>query len=543
MRSGISVVAKKNRHDSRDLILGFVESMERFPSRPALEVGGACLTYAALGRIAGDIAATIKEHDRESDALVPLLAHRSLVAYAGVLGILGAGKGYVPLNPKLPAERLLRILAQSNSHILIVAGEYIGALEALLPHLSGSCTILLPNVADPGDLPDRFVQHRFILPGNMARGSSLTIPARRDDPIAYLLFTSGSTGDPKGVAVRHGNVIAYLRYICDQYQVDETDRFSQMFDLTFDLSVHDLFACWERGACLCSVPEHSVMAPAKFIQNQRITMWFSVPSVVGVMSKLGMLKPGCFPSLRASLFCGEPLPAIYAEAWQHAAPHSVVENLYGPTETTIAITHYRWKAETSPVACRNRIVPIGQVFDGQATCVVDADLNPVGQDANGELCLSGDQVTQGYWHNWEKTNQQFIRLPDHGETIWYRTGDLVTQDEQGCLYYLGRIDNQVKIRGYRVELQEIDCVISHASGTQEVASIAWPVRDGIAEGIVSFVCGGPELDTRGIVGRCREVLPDYMVPRKIYVVDALPLTIHGKTDRLKLRRMLEDYAS
>ena len=164
------------------------------------------------------------------------------------------------------------------------------------------------------------------------------------------------------------------------------------------------------------------MAPTKFVRDHELTSWFSVPSTVGRMRSLRMLPPRCFPSLRVSLFCGEPLPGESAAAWAAAAPNSLVENLYGPTEATIAITRYRWE-ENSEQECVNGIVPIGYAFEGQRACVVDADGNEVATGEEGELCLAGSQVTRGYLNNPGKTASQFVRLSLDPSITWYRTGD------------------------------------------------------------------------------------------------------------------------
>ena len=525
----------------RALIGGFLKSTERFPSRPALYVESEYYTYGALGVLAGDFAATILEADHGQNPLVALLASRSLTAYAAVLGIHIAGKGYVPLNPKFPVERLARMFVQSQCSLMIVGKEGLQTLERLLPYIATDITVICPDQDSEPALAEQYSHVRFITQKKILKGRrSLTIPVVASDSVAYLLFTSGSTGIPKGVPVSQGNVQAYIAYVCDRYQVNEHDRVSQMFDMTFDLSVHDMFVSWERGACLYSVPERFLLAPAKFIKDHQLTMWFSVPSVVGFVLRMGMLKPGTFSSLRVSLFCGEPLPSSYAGAWQDAAPSSLVENLYGPTEATIAITTYRWNSTSSPQECRNGIAPIGRPFDGQQVSIIDSDQRCVPNGGMGELCLCGSQVTQGYWNNPVKTSEQFIRLPDSGELLWYRTGDLVEQDETGCLYYLGRLDQQVKIRGYRVELQEIDGVLRHASGAQEVAAVAWPIREGVAEGIVAFICGESHRDAGAILARCRATLPEYMVPKQIHFLDQVPLNANGKLDRLTLAGFLQN---
>jgi amino acid adenylation domain-containing protein len=524
----------------RSLIDGFIESVNRFPSRDALVVDGERLSYLALQRLAGKIASTILQHEHEGFPLVALLAHRSKTAYASILGILAAGKGYVPLNPKFPVERTRRMLALSGCGMVIVGKEGFQHLPKLLVEVNRSLTVILPDAFDASGLSTDLPQHQFVPSEKMADDDKFSFrPEVSATGIAYLLFTSGSTGQPKGVPIAQSNVRAYVQYVCNRYDVNERDRFSQEFDLTFDLSVHDMFVCWERGACLFAVPEKSVMAPAKFIREHQLTMWFSAPSVIGVLAKMRLLAPGCFPPLRYSFFCGEPLAASSARLWQEAAPNAILENLYGPTETTIAISHYCWNKTGSSEECVNGIVPIGWIFAGQECRVIDEEQKAVPAGVLGELCLSGSQVTTGYWNEPQKTLEQFVRLPGAGERLWYRTGDMVKQGADGCLYYLGRMDHQVKIRGYRVELQEIEAVLRTACGIEQVVSIAWPVENGSADGVVAFVSGLEALDHDRVLADCSKVLPGYMVPRKIYLCDEMPLNANGKIDRPRLASMLK----
>jgi amino acid adenylation domain-containing protein len=431
------------------------------------------------------------------------------------------------------------MLILSGCNVVVVGRECLSQLPRLLAKVDRPLTVILPDAA-ADDLAVACPGHRFVSSAEVQQAKDPWVqPEASPEDTAYLLFTSGSTGEPKGVPISHSNALSYVRYIADRYEVNENDRFSQEFDQTFDLSVHDMFICWERGASLYCVPDRSVMAPAKFIRDHRLTMWFSVPSVIGLLGRMRLLPPGCFPSLRFSLFCGEPLSAGYAQLWQEAAPNSIVENLYGPTETTIAITHYRWDANQSPKECLNGIVPIGWIFPGRRFRIVDEQGEAVPIGASGELCLSGSQITRGYWNNPLKTEQQFVRLPGEGDALWYRTGDLVKQDSRDCLYYLGRIDHQVKIRGYRVELQEIEAVLRKACGSEQVIAIGWPVENGGADGVVAFVSGVQSLDQDRVIASCREILPEYMIPSNIYRLDEMPLNANGKIDRRGLANLLE----
>ena len=523
---------------NQTLVNGFLESVMRFPQREALVVDHQHYTYSELSGLAARIALLIAQNDQDPHhPLAAILAHRSTTAYAGVLGILGAGRGYVPLNPKYPVLRTSSMLQAAGCNVVVVGRECHATLTNLLSTINQPLTVILPDVPSTDQFCKTFPQHSFFsCPGNSPSDFQLHSGAAATD-IAYLLFTSGSTGRPKGVPISHENVSSYLQFIRQTYHICERDRFSQTFDLTFDLSIHDMFLCWGHGACLFCLPESSAMLPAKFIREHGLTFWFSVPSVIGILSKMRLLQPGSFPSLRYSLFCGEPLPASYAYLFQEAAPNSIVENLYGPTETTIAISCYRWNQSESPKDSQNGITPIGWVFPAQQCHIVNDALHDVKPSEIGELCLSGSQVSRGYWNEPHKTSERFVRLPNGGDAVWYRTGDLVRQDEKGCLHFCGRTDEQVKVRGYRVELQEIDAVLRQICGSEQVASIPLQTGYDTPTGIVGFVCGSRQFQEHMVLARCRETLPEYMVPSRIVFITEMPLNANGKIDRGSLGRL------
>jgi amino acid adenylation domain-containing protein len=529
---------------SRSLISGFLRSLQATPRGPALELGELSLTYEQLWEYAGKIAACLKETLDPSESVVAILANRSVGAYGGILGILASGRGYVPLNAKFPVERTLRMLQASGCKTLVVGQECAPALAGLLPHLDKGMTLIFPDPAWEPDLEgSRQAKrpHRVILARQLSKVADACEPIVDESDTAYLLFTSGSTGVPKGVEVSQSNVAAYMDYAAKRFGIHPGDRCSQNFDLTFDLSVHDLFTCWDGGATLCPFAEQT-LTPATLVEEKELTVWFSVPSVAMFASKLGLLEPGAFPTLRWSLFCGEALSSSLASAWQAAANNSVLENLYGPTEATIAITTYRWNSATSPAECVRGLVPIGWPFEEQEVCAVDEDLALVPPGESGELCLGGSQVTRGYLNDPEKTAKSFVRLKHTGGQIWYRTGDLVRQDERGCLFYLGRRDFQVKVNGYRVELQEIDLVLREAARTELAVAIPWPLSDGSASGIVGVLSGSDPTRDRKIIAACESKLPRYMVPNRIYHVPELPLNVNGKIDRGKIAEMLANWS-
>jgi acyl-coenzyme A synthetase/AMP-(fatty) acid ligase len=282
------------------------------------------------------------------------------------------------------------------------------------------------------------------------------------------------------------------------------------------------------------------MMPSGFIKDKQLSVWYSVPSIGLNMLKLDRLKAGSLPSLRYTLFCGEALPKNLAKSWAKAARNSAIENYYGITETTHQVSVYKWDDEMSERECINDIVSIGKIFDGLKYSILDENQKTVSAGSPGELYVSGVQITREYFNDPERTQAAYVKIPHLGSEVWFKTGDLVKERDNRNLNYLGRLDNQVQILGNRVELQEVDCILKRASGSEMVVSLAWPIKNGVAERIVSFIAESEEPEKAKILEYCRNTLPPYMVPQRIIFIDKIPLNDNGKSDKQKLIKILED---
>jgi len=281
-----------------------------------------------------------------------------------------------------------------------------------------------------------------------------------------------------------------------------------------------------------------MIKPGAFINAARLTAWFSVPSTAIFMRRLGELRPGLYPRLRLSLFCGEALPVEVVRDWSLAAPNSVIENIYGPTELTIGCTVYRWDNQSSAAECEQGIVPIGEPFDDMEAIIVDEDLREVAIGCEGELLITGPQLSQGYWRDEERTRRAFVSVANRNG-IYYRTGDRVRRSLPGKpLTYLGRLDHQVKVLGHRVELGEVEAVARSLSGVDGVVALAWP-KGNSADRIELFL-EADEFDTAPLLNALKTKLPHYMVPRTIHVLPRLPLNTNGKYDRRGLETLLTE---
>jgi amino acid adenylation domain-containing protein len=483
-------------------------------SKLALSVSNQNLSYADLSALAQRTARWLSCGPTRPPGYVGILASRSVEAYAGVLGTAWAGYAYVPLNPRLPEERLAKLLRIIEPVALITD-------EGGRSSLTGQAREAAPArvLTSLGDLPAYDLQDS-------------PRQTEAEDP-AYMIFTSGSTGLPKGVIVPARAVHYLVTGLKEVYGFGPQDRFSKAYNLSFDGSIHDMFTCWSAGASLHPVPANQLMAPAKFIQEKGLTVWTSVPSTAVFLERMKMLQPGAFPSLRYTIFSGEPLPVRSALAWKRAAPNSVVDNICGHTECCCFSTIERL-SDPPNVTPKLGVVAIGKPLPGFEAAVFNESCQRLPAGEQGELALAGPQVALGYFQDPERTAARFPLIEGK---VWYRTGDLVVVDKAGVYHHLGRIDNQVKILGHRVELGEVESHLSAICGTDAVAAVAWPVEHGSARGIAAFHCADG-ITAQEIHENMRRRVPHYMVPHQVRQIERIPLTEQGKIDRAALTAML-----
>lgn len=507
----------------------FEASLRKSPDHPCIVLEGATYTYGEIEKQV-DVICKLLLPLKATD-FIGIFSDKSIVTYTGILAILKLGYGYVPINPKFPAKKNASIVEQSAVNTIIADQYCVGMLENIVGNKT--LNIVCPDLLESG-LPQVKCRNCkiYTIEQLCAPQDPVSNIFRRTPFYAYLLFTSGSTGQPKGVPVSHSNVANYVNNIIGRYSFASSDRFSQVFDLTFDLSVHDMFVCFAAGATLC-IPPRSVFSPVNYIVSNRISVWFSVPSMGMLIVKSNIFNKSGLQGLKYIFFCGEPLPLLLVSKWLQASPASQIVNLYGPTETTIAISHYRCSLNEI-IKEKYGFVSIGKVFDDQKYIILKDDGDVAKRGEAGELLLSGLQVVKCYWNNEKETGIKFIQYSGSKEDTWYKTGDVVICDEDGDLFYVTRTDFQVKVRGYRVELEEIDSLVRKAFNIEMTVSLAIPDQNKLYDKIFTFIEAEIELNEKVIRQAIEERLPPYMIPDRIIQMKRFPLNVNGKIDRGEL---------
>ncbi|MBB4284613.1 amino acid adenylation domain-containing protein [Roseospira goensis] len=493
------------------------------PARPALAFSdGRVLRYGDLAALSGQVAALLHHHGVRRDDAVALLLEKSPAAYAAMLGALHLGAPYVNLDRTSPAVRLARILDRCRPRVLLVDAAPEPDLAVAARDLG--IVILGPDVA------------------GMAAAAP-PLPADRATPTgttpAYLMFTSGSTGFPKGAVIPHAALLNLAAWAAETFALTPDDRLTNVNPLYFDNAVFDVYASLLTGACLHPFTRDETAearALVKAVGAAGCTVWFSVPSMLMMLTTLRAIAPGDLAALRLVIFGGEgyPKPEL-RKLYDLLGGHARLVNVYGPTECTcICSAHAIGPADFSD---GTGLATLGRLAPNFEPLILDGD-RPVAPGETGELCLRGPQVGLGYWRDPARTAAAFVPNPLHDrypETI-YRTGDLVRADADGRLWFRGRADNQIKHMGYRIELEEVDAALYAVAGVREAAAAY--VRTRAAWGhIVAAVSGEPGLAEAGVVAALRARLPPYMVPDRVRVLEHLPKNRNGKISRPDVRAL------
>ncbi len=509
------------------------------PHAVALVMGERSTTYGELERRSNQLARLLRAAGCRPGDRVGLLLPKSVEAITGILAALKAGCVYVPMDPTFPAARLeITIRSCEPRCILAIDSPSVDQVLADDRIRKGTRVGWMESGHGDGTEADFCWDDLDGVPAEAADGGP------RSTEVAHILFTSGSTGVPKGVMITHANVIHFIEWATRYFGTGPSDRISGHPPLIFDLSTFDIFGTLSSGAALYLVPPEMSLLPHKladFIRGSELTQWFSVPSLLNYMARFDVVKQGDFPALRRLLWCGEAFPTPALIYWMKRLPHVSFTNLYGPTETTIASSHYR-----VPSCPRDEkvMIPIGSACEGEELLVLNERLEPVGPGEIGEVCIGGVGLSPGYWRDPQKTRAVFVQKPGTGERI-YRTGDLASIGPDGLVYLHGRADSQVKSRGYRIELGEIERVLHAIEGLRESAVVAVEMDSGAGVAISCAYVPSPGADVspRILRRRISEVLPHYMVPVQWLCLEALPQNASGKIDRPKLREQFRAAAA
>jgi amino acid adenylation domain-containing protein len=498
---------------------------ERRPAASALVQGSERMTYGELEAASNRLARVLREAGCRAGDRVCFLAPKTPATLAWMVAILKAGCLHVPLDAASPPTRLRRIFESCEPRVLLAAGPVQNLVAEALGGLSSPPLLGWLDAQAPSPLPAAFGCADVA----RAAASSIMCTTREQEP-AHILFTSGSTGVPKGVVITHANVNAFLEWALAHFGLDETDRVSGHTPLHFDLSTYDVFGAYAAGAQLHLLPADTALLPhrlAQFIRESRLTQWFSVPSVLNYLAKADAVRPGDFPELRRVMWCGEVLPTPALMYWMQRLPHARFTNLYGPTEATIASSYY--DVPGCPASAATHI-PIGAACGGEELLVID-----------GEICIAGAGLSPGYWRDADKTAAVFVPHPRRSGERIYRTGDLGRMRADGLVELIGRADTQIKSRGYRIELGEIEAALGTVSTLRESAVVA--VASGTFEQW-EICCAyvpmpGAEARPATLRAQLARLVPGYMLPVRWMAYDALPRNPNGKVDRPRLKGAFE----
>jgi D-alanine--poly(phosphoribitol) ligase subunit 1 len=487
------------------LFIDLQNSLEKHKDKNAFFINGDFYTYSELTETISRIRKSIQTNTKELEKNIGIVANDDLETYASIFALWFEGKAYVPISPETPKDRNENIIQQA----------------------------LIKTVIDSSNKP-LFPEHNLIESQKLPTATINLAPKNiSNQELAYVLFTSGTTGQPKGVPITRKNLTGFIKaFETLGFVIDDKDRFLQMFELTFDLSVMSYLIPILCGACVYTIPKDKIKYSYIFelMDEQKLTFSLMVPSM------LHYLRPYfneiSAPEMKYSLFCGEALPLDVTKEWSACVPNAKILNVYGPTEDTIFCTEFSYN-RTGENKSHNGVISIGKATNENIAVVINENNQVLPYGNTGQLCLAGIQLTPGYWNNEEKNKEVFFYLDYNGkQTRFYKTGDLCYIDKDGDILYIGRSDNQIKVQGFRIELSEIEFHIK--TFLKKINAVAVAMTDALGNTEIGLIIESNAIDIIPLQDYMKAKMPAYMIPKKIEFTNKFPLNTNGKTDRNKL---------
>ena len=493
-----------------DLFIKLQDSINKYADHNAFFINGVFYSYHDLAVVISKIRKSIQINTNDSEKIIGLVANDDIETYSAIIALWFEGRAYVPLNSEYPIGRNENIISQTNIITVLDSSE-----KLFLNNLQIIETKKLPKTAID------------LIPKKTHKSN-----------LAYLLFTSGSTGMPKGVTINRDNLTGIITALeAMKLDVNENDRCLQMSELTFDVSITSFLYPLLRGACVYTIPKGVVKFSYVYelLEDKKLTVAQLVPSLLNYLRRY--FDEIYLPDLKYSLLTAEALPIDLAVEWSRCVPNAKIINLYGPTENTVWSSYYEFSRNQYNKSY-NGILSIGKAMRGTKIIIIDENNQVLPFGEKGELCLSGIQLTPNYWGNDKKNKMPFFYLDCKNKSSrFYKTGDLCSLDEEGDIFFMGRIDLQAKIQGFRVELSEVEYHAKMFLKKKNVVAIVTTNITGNTE--IGLAIEASEFNNKNLLEYLKKKMPNYMIPSKLIFLDRFPLNSSAKIDRRVLKNIMK----